>query len=167
MRSVADYSKNGTPGVSIERVQDVAEKRRIAEHILLALPDWFGIPEYTQRYIEESSDLPFWVARRGQDPVGFITLKETSPYTAEIHVMGVLPQYHRKGIGRRLFSALYDFCKQEGYEFLQVKTVDEGKYEQYDRTRLFYESVGFRKLEVFPALWDERNPCLVMVMAVR
>ena len=34
----------------------------------------------------------------------------------------------------------------------------------FDRTRLFYEAMGFRALEVFPTLWDEWNPCLVMVM---
>ncbi|MFP9213188.1 GNAT family N-acetyltransferase, partial [Enterococcus faecalis] len=27
----------------------------------------------------------------------------------------------------------------------------------------FYESLGFSRLEVFPNLWDEQNPCLVLV----
>ena len=29
-----------------------------------------------------------------------------------------------------------------------------------------YEGIGFRKLEVFPTLWDEWNPCLVLVKSV-
>ncbi|MDR0397389.1 MAG: hypothetical protein LBH66_08820 [Oscillospiraceae bacterium] len=51
----------------------------------------------------------------------------------------------------------------KGYEFMEVKTVDAGVYDEYDRTRLFYESMGFRKLEVLPAFWDEKNPCLALI----
>ncbi len=151
----------------IRHIHDPHEKKRIARAILFALPDWFGIPEQTEKYIESSAELPFWASFCNSEPTGFVALATTSDSTAEIHVMGVLPQHHRRGIGRRLFSALYDYCKREGYRFLQVKTVDAGRYDQYDRTRLFYEGLGFSRLEVFPTLWDERNPCLVMVMAVK
>ena len=58
---------------------------------------------------------------------------------------------------------LDDHAKAAGYRLLQVKTVDEGHYEEYDRTIAFYEGVGFLRLEVFPTLWDEWNPCLVLV----
>ena len=54
-----------------------------------------------------------------------------------------------------------------GCSFLQVKTVQMGRYEQYDRTNLFYRSLGFKEFEVFPALWDEGNPCQVYVMALK
>lgn len=52
------------------------------------------------------------------------------------------------------------------YKYLQVKTVDEGHYKEYDQTIAFYKKMGFSKLEVFPDLWDEWNPCLVMVKAI-
>ena len=42
-----------------------------------------------------------------------------------------------------------------------------GRYEQYDRTNLFYRSLGFKEFEVFPALWDEGNPFQVYVMALK
>ncbi|MCC5890907.1 MAG: N-acetyltransferase, partial [Alkalibacterium sp.] len=45
----------------------------------------------------------------------------------------------------------------------QVKTVDQGHYKEYDQTIAFYQKQGFKKLEVFPTLWDEWNPCLVLV----
>jgi len=44
--------------------------------------------------------------------------------------------------------------------------VNQGCYEEYDQTVAFYESLGFKKLEVFPTLWDEWNPCLIMVMPI-
>ncbi|MEN6523457.1 MAG: N-acetyltransferase, partial [Anaerolineaceae bacterium] len=44
------------------------------------------------------------------------------------------------------------------------KTLDASRCcEEYDRTRAFYEAMGFRPLEVFPELWDKDNPCLLMV----
>ncbi|MFR3409897.1 MAG: GNAT family N-acetyltransferase [Christensenellales bacterium] len=38
--------------------------------------------------------------------VGFAALKATSPCAGEIYVMGVLPEYHRSGIGQQLFAAI-------------------------------------------------------------
>ena len=149
-------------------ITDAGEKESIAGQILRALPDWFGVPENTAKYIKGSADFPFWAFRDGESntTAGFIVIRENSPYTAEIYVMGVMPGRHRQGIGRQLFNAAYRYCRQKGYEFLEVKTVDAGRYDEYDRTRLFYEEMGFRKLEVFPTVWDEWNPCLVLVMRV-
>ena len=42
-----------------------------------------------------------------------------------------------------------------------------GKYADYDKTNLFYKSLGFREFELFPTLWDEHNPCQIYVMAVK
>ncbi len=80
--------------------------------------------------------------------------------------MGVLKEYHRQGVGKALFAAAKEYAKEQGYSFLQVKTVQMGKYEDYDRTNLFYRSLGFKELEVFPTLWDEDNPCQIYVMAI-
>ena len=148
----------------ILEITDAAEKRRIAEEILLDLPEWFGLPESTEMYIRESSQMPFFAAVAEGRAEGFIALKKTSPYAAEVFVMGVKKHRHRHGIGRALMEAFLCRAREEGCEYAQVKTVDEGHYEEYDRTRLFYEAMGFRALEVFPTLWDAWNPCLVMVM---
>ena len=47
-----------------------------------------------------------------------------------------------------------------------MKTVEEGHYKEYDETIQFYKKMGFSKLECFPSLWDEWNPCLVMVQSI-
>ena len=127
----------------------------------------FGLPDSTKEYVEKSRDLPFFAYYMDGNYVGFLVLKETGKHTAEIYVMGILKQYHRHGIGKKLFQEFLRYAEQKQYEFAQVKTVDEGHYEEYDRTRLFYERMGFKKLECFPTLWDEWNPCLVMVMSVK
>lgn len=56
--------------------------------------------------------------------------------------------------------------RKKGYSFIQVKTVQMGKYETYDKTNKFYLSLGFKEFEIFPALWDKWNPCQIYIMAV-
>lgn len=73
---------------------------------------------------------------------------------------------HRQGIGRDLFEAFYSYAKEHGYSFLQVKTVQEGRYDEYDKTIQFYKNLGFKELECFPTLWDEWNPCQIYIMAI-
>ncbi len=96
----------------------------------------------------------------------FLNLKETGRDTVEISVMGILKDCHRKGIGTRLFLEAKAFAECEGYSFMQVKTVQMGKYKEYDNTNRFYLSLGFKEFEVFPTLWDEWNPCQVYVMSL-
>ncbi len=48
-------------------------------------------------------------------------------------------------------------------DYLQVKTVAEGSNKDYDRTNVFYRSLGFKKLEIFPQLWDPQNPCQILI----
>ena len=142
------------------------EKERIASWVLRNLPDWFGIPESTAQYIEGCRAMPFWAAMKDGKPVGFIALKETGPRAAEIYVMGVLKSRHREGWGTLLWESFRDYAQVCGYEYAQVKTVRRGCYETYDRTNAFYEHLGFRELECFPTLWDERNPCQVYIQYI-
>ena len=150
----------------IRTVDDAAEKRRIAREILEALPEWFGIAEAREDYILKSADETM-VASFDQDaPNGFLCLKETGKDTVELAVMGVRKEYHRKGIGTGLFEAAKEIAVEKGYSFLQVKTVQMGRYEEYDRTNRFYLALGFKEFEVFPTLWDEWNPCQIYVMSI-
>jgi GNAT superfamily N-acetyltransferase len=147
-------------------IEDKEKKKEIARTILEALTDWFEIPESRETYIRESAEMPFVAAYEEDRPVGFISLKETGKDTCELHVMGVLKECHRKGVGRKLFTHAKEIAAASGYSFLQVKTVQMGKYEDYDRTNRFYLALGFKEFEVFPTLWDENNPCQIYVMSL-
>ena len=88
----------------IRCITNPAEREAIAAHVLAALPDWFGLPESTAEYVRRSREMPFWAEiAEEEESRGFIALRETSPWTREIYVMGVLPRYHRQGVGRTLF----------------------------------------------------------------
>jgi len=150
----------------IKEVEDSKEKQQITRNILESLNEWFENVEGRENYIRESVELPLIAAYDEDKPVGFICLKETGKDTVELHVMGVLKEYHRNGVGRELFLKAKEIAEQEGYSFMQVKTVQMGRYEDYDRTNRFYLSVGFKEFEVFPDYWDELNPCQIYVMAI-
>jgi hypothetical protein len=142
----------------------------VAERILRALPGWFGIESALVEYAAAAEELPTFVAvlpgpscdreeRPGSQQVrpdrviGFVTLKETSEDALELHVMGVLPGWHRRGAGRA-----------EGYTMLHVKTLAPSDPDPgYAATRAFYVAAGFRPLEVFPEIWGPDDPCLLMV----
>lgn len=138
--------------MKIEQISDNQTKSLVTRIILGALPDWFGIEESRESYIAGSKDKQFFYAYDDEKTVGFLYLKQTGKDTVELAVMGVLKEYHRHGIGKALFEAACKAAVDEGFSFMQVKTVKMGVYENYDKTNLFYQSLGFKELEVFPSL---------------
>lgn len=150
----------------IVQLIDSEEKMKVTGEVLESLSEWFAIEESRKHYIAYSADQMFWCAYCGRQVAGFLYLNETGRDTVELCVMGVKKEYHRLGIGRALFEAAYDTAKKYGYSFIQVKTVQMGKYPDYDDTNRFYQSLGFKEFEVFPTLWDEANPCQIYVMSL-
>lgn len=132
--------------------------------ILRSLPEWFGIELSTAQYIQDIETLPTVMAVSGDKLVGFLAITHHSPFAAEIHVMGVLPEVHRQGIGRALIGKAEAFLRSQGILFLQVKTLSSAHPSKfYARTRQFYNAMGFKPLQEFPELWGTANPCLQMV----
>lgn len=146
----------------VKLIIDSNEKEEIASTILNNLPEWFGLPDSTEKYINDSKSMTFWAFIK-EKPMGFIVLNETSDSTAEIYVMGVLNEAHNKGIGTELWNSFLKYAKKEGYEYIQVKTVQRGYYKEYDIINDFYKHLGFKELEVFPNMWDKWNPCQIYI----
>ena len=154
----------------IIELTDPQEKQAAVREILESLPEWFGIPESTEEYIKESANQLCFAAYKGTSNatlLGVLCLKRTGDATVELAVMGVQKNCHHRGIGKSLVAAGKAAAAELGYKFLQVKTVQMGRYECYDETNRFYRSLGFREFELFPNLWDAHNPCQVYVMALR
>lgn len=150
----------------IERINDRELKQKIARKVLEALHDWFEVDESREKYISDGADWIFLAAKEDGGYAGFLCLKETGRETVELAVMGVLKEYHRKGLGRALFEEAKKIATEEGYSFMQVKTVKMGVYEDYDRTNRFYLSCGFKELEVINEIWGDENPCQIYIMSL-
>ena len=141
-------------------------KGSVCEVILRSLPEWFGIEEAIVQYVKEIEQLPTFIAVTENKAVGFLTIKQHNQFAAEIYVMGVLPQLHRKGIGVSLIEKAEKFLKKNGIEYLQVKTLGESHPDKYYAlTRAFYFKMKFRAIEEFSQIWND-NPCLLMIKAL-
>ena len=132
-----------------------------------ALPEWFGLEEPLLRYVEAARTLPTLIASEATRDVGFLTIEQHTAGSAEILAMGVLPDRHRRGVGRELVEGAAAQVAGNETRLLQVKTLGPSHPDvNYARTRSFYEALGFIGLEETTASWGEENPCLIMVKAL-
>ncbi|MBO0608788.1 GNAT family N-acetyltransferase [Myceligenerans salitolerans] len=160
-----------------------------AHDILGELPEWFGLEKFTDEYEDAARKFPNYLAvssggglaradiaaadALASDPVdgsripvddvtGILLLDPRYDSTAEVHLLAVRRKYHRTGIGRALLRRAEDDMRARGVRLLTVKTFGPSRPDPgFDRTRAFYEAVGFLPVEEFPDMWVE-NPCLLM-----
>lgn len=137
------------------------------EQVLRSLPGWFGIESALLAYVDKIEYLPTYTAVVADTVVGFLSVEKHFAESAEIHVMGIMPELHRMGIGRALQEKAEFDLKAQGVKFLQVKTLSPSSAnEDYAKTREFYLSMGFSPLEEMPTLWGAENSCLIMVKSL-
>lgn len=147
----------------IDTVTGSAELADVTQRLLDLLPTWFGIPEANAEYVDSARRLPGRVLWAGTEIIGVLLYRRHFPESAEIHLIAVHPEWHRRGAGRSMVEALVTDLTAAGCRLLQVKTLgpshpDEG----YVKTRAFYRATGFLPLEEMLDLWPD-NPCLIMV----
>jgi XTP/dITP diphosphohydrolase len=152
----------------ITRERDSNAKERICREVLESLPDWFGIPEAIDQFCREVRPLRMWVARSGDEAAGFATVQQHFPVTAELHLIAIRADHHRAGLGEDLLAAVETHLKKKATRILTVKTLAPSAGDRlYARTHRFYAAQGFVPLEIFPTLWNEENPCLLMAKTLR
>ncbi|CAK7026356.1 GNAT family N-acetyltransferase [Tissierella sp.] len=152
---------------SIKLIDNEELKSNITDFVLRHLPDWFGIEEAIMEYVDKVKETVFYVAFDDDRPIGLLSLKFNNKCTSEIYVMGILKEYHNKGIGKKLVERAVSYSLENGYKFLMVKTLGETHPDKnYKKTREFYGKVGFYPLEEIKEIWGEQNPCLLMVRSL-
>lgn len=110
--------------------------------VAIALPQWFteGGLASIKRDIYFQSGL---VAENENQIIGFLTFF-VNQGVATIGWMGVLPNYHRIGIGFQLITELRSILANHTIRIIEVSTLgDSVDYEPYSRTRAFYRKNGF------------------------
>jgi ribosomal protein S18 acetylase RimI-like enzyme len=153
--------------VEIVKISDASLKSEVCNRILRNLPNWFAIESAIVSYVMDVKAMDTWVACDEQGPIGFISIQKHFATSAEIHVIGILETHHRRGVGRQLIHDVEKDLREQGVRFLTVKTLGESRSnEHYDRTRMFYLKMGFEPLEEFKTLWEEGNPCLLLIKSL-
>lgn len=151
--------------LSIAALMDPEVKSACARAVLERLPDWFGIPQAREEYIEKVRSLPFWAAvdTSGQW-AGFFAAAVHYGRTGEIVVCGVQPEYRGHGLGTALWREVEAWFRQEGCRYAMVETLsDTVENAAYAQTRRFYRSIGFEPLVTLTEMWSESCPCLIML----
>ena len=152
----------------LKRVLDADCKEEICLSILSALPNWFGIQSAILDYSNTARELPFWAIFDEEEPVAFAALAPHTSFAAEVAVMGVRQEHHRKNMGKRLMHILEEYCKMQGIQLLTVKTLAHTHPDKfYARTREFYYAMGFQPVEVFPTIWGKETPCLLLAKYIK
>ena len=154
-----------TSNFDLQPVAVFDRRGEICREVLESLPEWFGIPAATARYVSAAEELPMLACFESAGAVvGFVSVKAQTAVAAEIHVLGVKRAWHRRGIGRQLIEAADRLAASQGAKFLTVKTLSPSRDDpNYAATRAFYEALGFLPIEEFPTLWGAETPCLFML----
>lgn len=151
--------------MNIRRLNENAEQA--CERVLRSLPAWFGQEDSVLEYVRDTSILPTWVVSNGDEILGFIIVKAHSKQSYEIHCMAVMAQRRGQGIGRLLVETACNWVREQGGQFVQVKTIAQSVISpEYAETRQFYACMGFVCLEVHPTLWSAIHPCLQLIRNV-
>lgn len=134
--------------------------------IIGSLPEWFGLPEANQEYVDAARTKETWIVAKGARIVGAALLDHHFPHVTELYFMAVHRDHLGQGAGTALINTIEANALSRGVKLLEVKTLgashpDEG----YAKTRRFYEKVGFLPLEETD-LWGDDNPCLIMIKSL-
>jgi len=83
--------------------------------IVRELPGWFGIPALIDRDVDDLSTLSTRLALDDDRAIGCLATSRHMPVASELYVLGLLPHYHRQGIGRQLLARAERRCATMAY----------------------------------------------------
>lgn len=107
-----------------------------------------------------------YIAEKGKKIIGYCSIRYKKEFVAEITWLGILPNEHKMGYGRKLLEFIEKELKSNGIKILEVKTLDESaNYEPYEKTRRFYKKCNFLHIETIDPYpeWGSGNPCAIYV----
>jgi GNAT superfamily N-acetyltransferase len=126
----------------------VTERDVLGEDIFLRLhPDWRGDQAEAVRSSCTNDERDVFVAAAGARPVGFvaIALNAFHERMGVIEIIGVDPDYQRRGISSRLTEFATEHMRSQGMDIVVVET---GGDPGHAPARTAYETAGFTLLPI-------------------
>ena len=120
----------------------------LGDEIFLRLhPDWRASQAETVRSICTNDERDVYVAVVGARPVGFVAvaLNAFHERMGVIEIIGVDPDYQRRGIGARLSEFAADHMRRRG---MDIAVVETGGDPGHAPARALYGEVGFTLLPI-------------------
>lgn len=151
--------------IRFTEINDPKQKSDFTLNILNKLPQWFSDKKAVKEYAKKVRELPFWAAFDEHNIWHRIfgsanTLRAYSRNLCMRSSSRISAQRHWK----KLYYLMEKHFKEIGFKHIIVKTLSEkANSEEYAKTRKFYTNVGFEPLITLTEMWDEKNPCLIMI----
>ena len=124
-----------------------AESKKIYNIAKKLSPKWFDEVAINKTIPNDLKNHPSLIALTDGEVAGFVNYK-INDKVAEINWMGVDPNHFREGVGSKLLNKLVKTLKSDEVSRIKVETLDKKEgYKPYNRTRGFYISQGFKKIE--------------------
>src|SRR5688500_18377143 len=120
----------------------------LGDDVFLRLhPDWKANQAASVRSSCTSADRDVFVAVADERPVGFVAvaLNAFHERMGVIDIIGVDPEYQRRGIGSRLTEAAIKHMRREG---MDIAVVETGGDPGHAPARAAYEEAGFTLLPI-------------------
>lgn len=132
--------------IKIEQVSaDIAES--LCKQITEKLPDYFGLPEVNEHYVQGVKTRINLAAKMNDQYVGLISLEFPYSQNTNIYWMAILPGYQARGIGKKLIEAACKLAKAKQAKTLTVETLSpKNSDENYLKTYNFYLKNSFSPL---------------------
>ncbi len=130
--------------------------------LMKSLPDSFT-PNGIDNFVKELPKSHLMIVKSDDNLRGFITWIFLNRL-AEISWLAVAPDSQGKGLGTQLVRQAEQAARDHGALQMEVKTLAEGpESPQYERTRQFYEKLGYKLAEVIDPYpdWEPGNPCAI------
>ena len=87
-----------------------------------------------------------WVARADGVPVGFAHMEVLEPGIAHLEEIDVHPEHGRRGVGRRLVSAVCRWAAANGYSWVTLSTFRDVPWNLPFYARLGFEEIPLKEL---------------------
>ncbi|WBV72344.1 GNAT family N-acetyltransferase [Legionella pneumophila] len=119
----------------------------LCQTITKDLPEYFGLPEVNEHYAIGVKIRTNFAAKKEGNYIGLISIDFPYPNNANVYWVAVRRDFHRQGVGKQLIEAACHFAKTQGATTITVETLSPSESEEnYLKTYLFYQSVGFNSL---------------------
>ncbi|MFO8671942.1 GNAT family N-acetyltransferase [Legionella pneumophila serogroup 1] len=119
----------------------------LCQTITKDLPEYFGLPEANEHYAIGVKIRTNFAAKKEGNYIGLISIDFPYPNNANVYLVAVRRDFHRQGVGKQLIEVACHFAKTQGATTITVETLSPSESEEnYLKTYLFYQSVGFNAL---------------------
>ncbi|GAN26124.1 MULTISPECIES: GNAT family N-acetyltransferase [Legionella] len=132
--------------IQIEKITGELAKA-LCQKITAELPEYFGLPEANEHYAIGVTKRINFAAKKDDNYIGLISIDFPYPNNANIYWMAVRRDFHRQGVGKQLIDEACHFAITQDAKTITVETLSPSESEEnYLKTYLFYQSVGFKAL---------------------